>query len=331
MPVVISNPNYPYQSGASPFNKAFSVQSDFRTMIGELTQWNPNLDSTNAGRMINNRYRRIIDRRAWYGTRISGIASTPPMTSTGMVTTIQGSPYITGTNTNWDTSLIGQQFRTSMMNEWDTVLSVDPVAQVITLTMPYVPPGTTSTGYQITTVYLTFGNNIKRLVWATNKFWGWPIRIDVADIQTLNFRDTWRVMYGWTTDFITRSPSPDGQLRMELWPPPYQFQEFPFGGFIQPPEMRLDTDAPVAWIPSDVVVTGALADALLFRPKQNPYYSEGLAIQIAAGKRAQYEADCLAAENADEGLKQQAVQWDYGFEDNWWGPGVGSLYGQMHP
>jgi hypothetical protein len=222
-----------------------------------------------------------------------------------------------------------------MQYEWLTIIGVslpDPITGIQTLTLQIPFSGPTATGaYQIAVVYLTFGVNIKRFIWATNKFWGWPIRVNQADIQTLNARDTWRVMYGWTTDFITRPPTPDGQFQVEVWPPGYSYQEMPFEAYIQPPDMRLDTDSPVAWIRSDLLVTGGISDALLFRPKQNPYYSEALAIQISAGKRAQFEADVLAAENADEALNQQAVQWDYPGQDDWWGGGVGALWGQMHP
>jgi hypothetical protein len=305
-------------------------------MIGELTQWNPNLDPTNAARMINNRYRAIVCRRNWYGLKVRGIASTPATVNNGMVTVTQNSSTVTGDGTNnWDQSIVGLQFRSAMIYEWQTITAVslpDPITnvQTITLDMPFTGPTATG-GYQIAMVYLTFGNNINRFKWATNKFWGWRIRFDVVNIQTLNWRDTWRTMYGWTTDFVTRPPTPDGQFQVELWPPGYQYQEIPFEAYTQPPEMRLDTDSPVAWIRSDVIVTGALSDALLFRPKTNPYYSEALAMQIAAGKRAQYEADLLQAENADEALDQQAVQWDYEGQDDLWTPGIGSLWAQLHP
>jgi hypothetical protein len=92
--------------------------------------------------------------------------------------------------------------------------------------------------------------------------------------------------------------------------------------------MVLDTDSPQAWIRSDVIVTGAISDALLYRPKQNTFYDVASAVQIAAGKEAQYKSDLLEMENADEGLEQQAVQWSYE-EGNECG-GEGSLWSQQH-
>jgi hypothetical protein len=90
----------------------------------------------------------------------------------------------------------------------------------------------------------------------------------------------------------------------------------------------LDTDSPQAWIRSDVLVTGAIADALLYQPKKNTYYDPAIAVQIASGKAAQFEKDLLEMENADEGLEQQAVQWDFNDEVNVGGDG--SLWSQMH-
>jgi hypothetical protein len=75
-------------------------------------------------------------------------------------------------------------------------------------------------------------------------------------------------------------------------------------------------------------VTGAISDALLYRPKQNTYYDPATAVQIASGKAAQFEKDLLQMEDADEGLEQQAVQWDYNAECEQ--SSDFSLWGQMH-
>jgi len=92
--------------------------------------------------------------------------------------------------------------------------------------------------------------------------------------------------------------------------------------------MVLDGDSPQAWIRSDIIVTGAIADALQYRPKQNSYYDVASAIQIAASKSTQFEKDLEQMENADEGLEQQAVQWDYNSECE--EGGWGSLWAQQH-
>jgi hypothetical protein len=126
----------------------------------------------------------------------------------------------------------------------------------------------------------------------------------------------------------TRPPTPDGQFQVEVWPSPYAAQTFPFEAYTEPPNLILDTDAPQAWIRSDVIVTGAVSDALLWRPKTNQFYDPATAVTVASGKVEQFKADLLEMENADEGLEQQAVQWD--FNDAADVGGDGSLWSQMH-
>ena len=133
---------------------------------------------------------------------------------------------------------------------------------------------------------------------------------------------------GWATTMATRPPTPDGQFQVEVWPSPYAAQTFPFEAYTEPPNMVLDSDSPQAWIRSDVVVTGAIADALVWRAKLNTYYDPALAIQISSGKAAQFQKDLLEMENADEGLEQQAVTWDYSAEVA--ESSDVSLWGQMH-
>lgn len=327
MPVVLASPTFQYQVGASSSNQAYSVQLNLREMIGEVTQWNPNIDSNVAARFINNRYRQIVDRRNWYGLKVTGTASVPAVNQSGQATVTNGSPLVTGGNTNWTTALIGLQFRTSFTYPFQTIIGVNVGAQTLTLDTPF--QGTTATGgYYIVEAYLTFGANVKRLRWAVNQLFGWPMKVNVP-VETINERDTWRQRLGWARTLATRSPTTDGQFKVECWPTPYAAQVFPFGASIQPADMQDDTDCPVAWIRSDLLVIGAISDALLFRTKQNTYYSEQVAVQIAGEKRAEFEKVLMEADNADDNMEQQAVTWDYGDED---GPadGYGSVFTQMH-
>lgn len=326
MPVVLTSPLWPFQVGANPYNQAFSVQSNYGTMLREVTNWNSNVDSEVAGRMVNNRMRAIIDRRNWYGTKVRGIANVPNVQVAGTATVTYNNLIVQGIGTNWTPALTGLQFRQTFTQPWQTITFVNPGLQQLTLDIPY--PGTSFTGaYQILQVFLSFGSNIKEFKWATNQLFGWPLEINVP-VQVLNARDTWREAQGWATTFATRPPTPDGQYQVEVWPTPYAAQTFPFEAYTQPPNLIADTDSPQAWIRSDVVVTGAIADALLYRPKQNKYYDPATAVQIAGLKEAQYKADLLEMENADEGLEQQAVTWNY--DEDVIVSGEGSLFSQMH-
>lgn len=327
MPVVLTSPLFPDQVGSSPYSQSFSTQLNFGSMLREVMNWNSNVDSEVAGRMINNRYRQIIDRRTWYGTKVRGVANVPNVISTGTATFTYNSSTVVGQGTNWTPALIGLQMRQTFTQPYQTIIAVNPTAQTITLDTPYPGPTFGPAAYYVLEVYLTFGGNIKKLLWASNSLFGWGLKLDWK-VQDLEVEDQWRSSMGWATRMVTRPPTPDGQFQVEVWPSPYAAQTFPFEAYTQPPNLVLDSDTPVAWVRSDVLVTGAIADALLYRPKQNQFYDAATAVNIATIKSGQFAHDLQEAEAADECLEQQAVSWDYGEEGDI--GGTGSLFSQMH-
>lgn len=326
MAVVFTNPQFSNQVGASPTNQAFSEQLDYGQMLREVSQFHSALDQETAGRMINNRYRQVVDRRSWYGLKVRGVASTQAISNGGTCIVTYNSPIVQGQGTNWTQSLVGLQFRQTFTQPFQTIVSVQSATQ-LTLDTPYPGPTFGPAAYYIVEAYLTFGANIKRFSWAVNQLFGWPLDVNVP-VEVINAKDTWRMNYGWATTFATRPPTPDGQFQVEVWPTPYPAQTFPFEAWTQPPNLDLDSDSPVAWVRSDLIVTGAIADALLWRPKLNQFYDPATAVSIAAGKAQQFNHDLLEMENADEGLQQQAVSWDYNSEATT--DGTGSFWAQTH-
>ena len=325
MPVVFSNPQFKNQSGASPYNQSFSTQLNYRSMIGEVLQWNPNLDPNAAGRFLNNHYRRIIRMRDWYGLKVRGQITVPNVVSNGTATFTNGSTSVAGVGTTWTSALVGLQIRSGFTFPYATITAVNQGTQVITMDIPF--GGMTATGgYQIVMAYVTLGANVKRLLWAVNQLQGWPMDVNVP-VQVINEWDVWRQSLGWSKVMATRPPTPDGQFQVEIWPTPYANQVFPFEAYTQPPDMSADTDAPVAWINSDVLVSRAIADALTFGgPKKNEYYDPN----TAAAKIAEFNEAVMQMIYADEGMDQQDVSWDYGHEEGRWGAGQGSAFGQSH-
>ena len=327
MPVVLTSPLFPDQVGSSPYSQSFSAQLNYGSMLREVTNWNSNVDSEVAGRLINNRYRQVIDRRNWYGTKVRGVANVPDVITTGTATFTYNSSTVVGQGTNWTPALVGLQIRQTFTQPYQTIVAVNPTLQTITLDTPYPGPTFGPAAYYVLEVYLTFGGNVKELLWASNSLFGWGLKLDWK-VQDLEAEDQWRSSMGWATRMVTRPPTPDGQFQVEVWPSPYAAQTFPFEAYTQPPNMILDTDSPQAWIRSDIIVTGAIADALQYRPKQNTYYDPVTALTVAGNKEKQFEKDLEQMENADEGLEQQAVQWDYNDEVDIGGDG--SLFSQMH-
>lgn len=329
MPIVPSNPQFVNQSGASPFNQAYSVMLNYRGMINEVTNWNSELDPMSAGRMINNIYRWIIDMREWYGLKIRGQIAAPNVYQTGSCTATANSTSVVGVGTAWTPSLIGQQWRLGFTYLWSTIVAVDTVNQVLTLDMPFVGPTQTS-GYMILQAYYPIAPNIKRLLWAVNQQQGWPMYVNVAE-EVINKKDVWRMQLGWSTHMAVMPPTPDGQYQVEIWPNPFSFQQFPFQAYIQPPDMVLDTDSPVAFIRSDVLVSRAIQQALMFRPKQNKYYDIQSALVIAKEKKVEFAEGLESMMRADNELDQRDVSWDYNASAEGDEPsGFGSAFAQSH-
>ncbi len=326
MPVVYSNPAFPNQVSSSQTVQSYATQLNFRSMIQEVTQWNPNVDPMVAGRWLNNYYRNIIDRRSWYALKLRGQISVPNTYNQGIALFTYQSPIVIGTGTNWTQAMVGQQIRTGFTYPLQTIVKVIDATH-LQLDMPF-GGNTQSAGYNIFTAYVVMGGNIKRFLWAVNQQQGWPMNVNVP-VESINFWDVWRISIGWSTHFAVRPPTPDGQYQIEIWPLAYQNQVFPFEAYQQPVDMTLDTDTPLAWIRSDILVSRAIADAMMFGGRKSDFYDP----TTAQMKIAQFNADAEAMEQADNDMDQRDVMWDYGEEDGESGPNslaMNSTWAQNH-
>ena len=328
MQIVTTSPMFPNQVGASPYNQAFSTQLNYGQMLRELTGWHSALDPEEAGRKINNIYRKFLDRRFWYGTKVRGQFGIPSIQMGGQCSVSMGSTFVQGIGTSWTQSMAGLQFRPNFSQPYQTIVAVNPTTQTLTLDMPYSGPDVIQGGYQIVSAYMTIGGNVKRVKWAVNQLYGRNVAVNVP-VDVLNARDVWRTAMGWTTVWATRPPTPDGQYQFEMWPTPYQNQTFAFEAYTQPPNLIDDTDCPVAWIRSDIIVAGAVADVLMFKPRENRFYDSSTALTVAAQKKAEFEEEVLRLEVIDDSLDVQNVSWDYGCEDGGH-EADGGFFGQTH-
>jgi hypothetical protein len=322
MPATITqNPNFPNQS--SPNGKqAYVQQLSYRQMINEVCQWNPNVDPMIAGRWLNSYYRDLLQKRNWYALKVRGNINVPQTINTGRATATNGSNIIQGTGTAWTRNLIGMQFRVGFTYPYQTIYDVDVSNQRLTVDSQF--GGNTITGgYNIVEAYVQMGANAVRLLHAKNQQQGWSMDVDVPQ-QVLDGRDAWRISLGWSKVISPRPPSVDGIYQMEIWPTPYSQQVFPYEGYIQPPDMVLDTDSPASFIRADILVTRAISDAKLFGGRGDKYYDP----TVAQMKIAQYNASVELMENADNALDQQDVTWEY--EHDGAGFSEGSIYGQSH-
>lgn len=298
-PVVI--PNQVLPSGALPYVQ----QQNFGQIVGEAAAFNPNSVSQ-LKVWVNNIVRQIYDRKTWYGLFVKGQVACPNAVTGGTATVTTGSTTIQGNGTAWDTTLIGRQFRIGLNNPIYTITNVDATNQRLTIEMPWagpMPPGTTSqtSGYNIVQLYYNIGPNIKYIKTMVNVVLGYRMKLNLTQ-DWLNKKDPWRV---WTNFPYGISPLPtdtNGNYLIEMWPGPYTQQAMPFMAYVQPPNLVKDTDTLPPYIRCDIVAKKAIAWALRWRPRDNPYYSEQSAMLLATEYDRMAESDLLDMYNADENL-----------------------------
>ena len=93
----------------------------------------------------------------------------------------------------------------------------------------------------------------------------------------------------------------------ELWPAPTFQQTFPFLAYVQPPDMVSDGDFPLTFIRSDIVILGAIKDALLFRGKTSRYYDT----TVAQAKEREFSMEIEKMKMNDDGQYQKDLSWDF--------------------
>ena len=93
----------------------------------------------------------------------------------------------------------------------------------------------------------------------------------------------------------------------ELWPVSNSAQSYPYLAYVQPPNLVNDLDPLPAFIRSDIVELGSIAEALVYRPKTNPNYSESSALAMSERFTKQFEMELQSAMQVDEGLLRQDI------------------------
>lgn len=295
MPNVVQTPmeNVPGQVSAT--TQPPTTQMNLRQMLGMLLQWNPDLPSPTARVFLQNAYRRVIDARNWYGLMVRGQVTVPQVYTTGTIALTYGQATVVGSGTSWDNTFVGRQIRAGFSTGWYNILSVQDSTH-LTLDLPWGNNTTSSSGYQICQTWVTLGNNLKMIVEMLNQRQGWRLYTNWPQ-SVLNQYDTWRTTTGWTFAAVAKEPTSDGRPQYELYPSPTFQQAFPYLAYRQPPDLKSDGDFPLAFIRSDIIVTGALPDALLFRGKNSKYYDPTVAEQKAREFASEIEKLKLVDDN----------------------------------
>lgn len=296
----------PNQVGASTTSQSYVQQQNFGQIIGEITNWNPNADPTLISVWVNNIVRKIYDRRNWYGTMVKGQIVTPAVYQAGQAAVTLGSTSVQGSSgTGWTTDLVGRSFRIGYIYPIYNIVAVDVLNQVLTLEMPWGGPNLGPISYFIVQQYYSIPN-IRYIFTATNLQMYYRMWTNLTQNSLDNIDPPrQRIYYPWA--LAGMPPDANGNFQVELYPASMVQQAFPYRAYVQKPNLVDDEDTLPPYIRTDIVVTHGIANALQYRPKSNPYYSESLAIQLATEKMAEFNAELMVMENTDEGLYRQDI------------------------
>ena len=308
MPITPSSPPIPNQVGPNG-SLPYSQQQGFGQILGEILSWNPNFSSSLAEVAVNGIVRKIYDRRMWYGLFTKGQIITPPIYNTGSCSVTTGSASVQGvtgaSGTLWTTALIGRSFRIGFTYPIYQIIAVDPIAQVLTLELQWGGPPLSNTGYFIVQQYYSIPN-IKYIYAALNLQMMYRMWTNLTQSSLDNLDPSrQRLYYPWA--IASMPPDPSGNYQIELYPASVIQQAYPYLAFVQPPNLVNDTDTLPSYIRTDVVVMAGIVEALRYRTKDNPYYSESVALSIADAKMKEFESELFRMDQADENLNRLDV------------------------
>lgn len=300
-----SIPNIPNQynpSGANPY----ANQAVFGQVIGRVNGYATHASPSVIQNLINNVVRRVYDRRNWYGNFCSGYINVPGYYSQGTVSFTQGSNIITGSGTAFTPSMVGQQIRSGFVNPIYTIKGFVSATQLtLDPNTPWGPPSLSNTPYFITTYWYSFPN-LKFFYSIINL----QLQFRIATNIPASLLDNWdpsRLVQLFPYVAATRPPDQTGALSIELWPVSNSAQSYPYLAFRQPANLVNDLDPLPAYIRSDIIEQLSISEALKYRPKSNPNYSEGMCLQMAKEFYAQGMNELEWASQADEGLLRQDI------------------------
>jgi hypothetical protein len=294
-----------------------SDQYNFAQLVGRLQNTNPDLPVTLARQYINESYRRVLDRRDWYGTMVKGQLYVPNVYQQGTATVALGSQTVTGVTsgpgaTGWTTAMIGMQFRAGFVTPICTIVNVDATAQVITLDLPGSAQSVNGpVGYSIFQCYVSLGSNIRRLYQCVNQRNGYPMSCNWPQ-DILNNYDTWRTYQGWTWVLANYPASSTGEPQFELYPPPTYAQSFPFLGYVQPLDMVNNGDAPVTGVRGDLIIAGAMPDVLLYKGRGSRYYDPEAADRATRRYEMELQIAMMRDDEFAPGAGGGGWQYNYG-------------------
>lgn len=287
----------------------YSNQQNFGEVVGELSAWATHAPIPFIQNIVNNRLRNYLDKRMWYGSLRKGILQSPGYYSTGTITMTNSSNVVTGTGTNWTDTIngvpiIGMQLRLGFVYPIFTITGTDLLSspQTLTIDQLWMQPNLT-TSYFLCQMYYSIPNcefvySLRNLMMMTRIWTNIPVTL-------LDTFDPSRLQLYMPRILAAMPPDPSGNWVGELWPAPNVCQPFPYLASVVVPKLKKDSDNFPAFTRCDVIKAGALSEVILYKPKENPSYSESFCLALSDRKAKEYREELESAAQKDEGRFRQ--------------------------
>src|ERR1700722_1215067 len=288
-------------NGQAPYTQAYT----FGQAIGNVASWAPHASLSMIQNWLNDGLREVVGRRLWYGNLTRGQILTSGYYQQGSIALTYGSTSGQGTGTNWTQSLNGlpitqQSLRTGYSSPIYNIVALNQSSQVLTLDLPWGNPSISSTGYYITSLYFSIPN-LKFFFSVRNLQMYYRLNTNFSQAFVDNY-DPSRMIIMYPRLIATMPPDPSGNYQFEMWPASNVQTAYPWTGYVQPAPLVNDTDNFPAFCRSDAIVSYAISQALMYRTKDNPNYSEAVAVTLAQQKHKEFEMRINTAAQEDENL-----------------------------
>jgi len=232
----------------------------FAEMYRTLREYVPELPVFLAQKLINDRYRRVLDSRPWAGLRAEGMLVIPASYSVGSVTVPQGSVNVTGIGTSWTSDMAGLQIKIANAGPIITIESVtDATHLVLSQVYPLSNYATQPTGYTILKNYVTMPEDFKYFLVIYDPYRQWRLFFNITQ-QDLSAWDPGRTNVGNPYVLADLKFDAEGIAQYELWPGPTSAAGYNYYYVKQGADLILPEDRPIFPFRGSELVRGALAD-----------------------------------------------------------------------
>lgn len=210
--------------------------------------------------------------------------------------------------TVWMSSLVYRQLRLQTSNPIYNIRAVTAADELI-IDKRWDLASVIQQSYQILKMYVMIDQRIKYLEWAADPLLKLRLKVNVPQ-KFLSERDPFRLATGSSVLLADNYPNENGNLTHEVYPPPVSARQLKCMYYIEWPDMVDGKDTPPPFIAPDILIAGALADAMLLKLAANDEPNP-MAARMYAEKFAQGVADAI---NADDTKALQSYEEEqYGF------------------